>query len=417
MSKYLEKLNGNGLFKDAQSKTISLKSSHNDSEFSSKEMKYNPNNIIFKSTKIESPQYQEPENTYEVLKPITKRIMELPLKVKKKVKTVKPVYKKEIIVSNEQELNQILQNDLFQDVPLPSKSTIQNLMQDSMLESKIISSNKNFNNNMNINNIYGEKANTDIKISAKTHNSYNHNLKEQKNIKKEEMPKEKVNITYKNKNFVEEYFHDDDIPQPIVCEGNALQFSKVGESNNIQVEKTNQNISNLNSFKKVKNSINELSTANTIFSSIQPKLYENQFQKENILNKSYNFESLNKLNNKVNMNNKYPQVDQVFKSQAMNYNIYNKEIKNNQKMHNSLKNCNYKNKNIYTNNINAKPLPEFDSSVNNNVVYGTQIKMDKIKPIMELNYKNKINNTNKIYRSSYPTNNILYNSFSKPLNT
>ena len=117
------------------------------------------------------------------------------------------------------------------------------------------------------------------------------------------------------------------------------------------------------------------------------------------------------------MNNKYPQADQVFKSQAMNYNIYNKEIKNNQKMHNSLKNCNYKNKNIYTNNINAKPLPEMDSSVNNNVVYGTQIKMDKIKPIMELNHKNKINNTNKIYRSSYPTNNILYNSFSKPLNT
>ena len=39
MSKYLEKLNGNGLFEDAQSKTISIKSSHNDSEFSSKEMK------------------------------------------------------------------------------------------------------------------------------------------------------------------------------------------------------------------------------------------------------------------------------------------------------------------------------------------------------------------------------------------
>ena len=395
MSKYLEKLNGNGLFEDAKSKTISLKSSHNDSEFSSKEMKYNPNNIIFKSTKIESPQYQEPENTYEVLKPITKRIMELPLKIKKKVKTVKPVYRKEIIVSNEQELNQILQNDLFQDVPLPSKSTIQNLMQDSMLESKIISSNKNFNNNMNINNIYGEKANTDIKISAKTHNSYNHNLKEQKNIKKEEMPKEKINVTYKNKNFIEEYFHDDDIPQPIVCEGNALQFSKVGESNNIQEENINKSLSNLNSYKKVKNSFNELSTANTIFSSKQPKLNENKFQKENILNKSYNFESLNKLNNKVNMNNKYPQADQIF----------------NQKMHNSLKNYNYKNKNIYTNNINTKPLPEFDSSVNNNVVYGTQIKMDKIKPIMELNYKNKINNTNKIYRSSYPTNNILYNSF------
>ena len=174
MSKYLEKLNGNGLFEEVESKTISMKSSHSNSGISTKEMKYEPNKIIYKSTKIERPKYQEDENTYEVLKPITRRIVELPLKVKKKIKTTKTVYRKEIIISHEQELNQILQEDLFKDVPLPSKSTIQNLMQDSMINSKIISSNNNINNNININNINKKNTNNDIIINPIIYNSYNY---------------------------------------------------------------------------------------------------------------------------------------------------------------------------------------------------------------------------------------------------
>ena len=251
MSKYLEKLNGNGLFEEVESKTISMKSSHNNSGISTKEMKYEPNKIIYKSTKIERPKYQEDENTYEVLKPITRRIVELPLKVKKKIKTTKTVYRKEIIISNEQELNQILQEDLFKDVPLPSKSTIQNLMQDSMINSKII-------------NINEKNINSDIKINPIIYNSYNYN--EQKINKKEEMPKEKINVRYKNKNYIEEYFHDDDIPQPIVSEGNVLQFSELKESNNNQKEKLNKSISNLNPYKNMKkNLLNEFPKENKIY--------------------------------------------------------------------------------------------------------------------------------------------------------
>ena len=191
MSKYLEKLNGNGLFEEAESKTISMKSSHSNSGLSSNEMKYEPNKIILKSTKIERPQYKEDEITYEVLKPIKRRIMELPLKVKKKIKTAKTVHKKEIIISNEQELNKVLKDDLFKDVPLPSKSTIQNLIQDSMINSKIISSNNNINNSININDIYEENANNEIKIKNNIYNSYNYSLNGQKIIKKKKYLKKK----------------------------------------------------------------------------------------------------------------------------------------------------------------------------------------------------------------------------------
>jgi len=47
-------------------------------------------NMIIKSTKYEEPKYEEVHNTYEVLKPITKHVLELPIQ-------------KQIIVNNEEE--------------------------------------------------------------------------------------------------------------------------------------------------------------------------------------------------------------------------------------------------------------------------------------------------------------------------
>ena len=111
------------------------------------------------------------------------------------------------------------------------------------------------------------------------------------------------------------------------------------------------------------------------------------------------------------MNDIYLQKDNQFRSQIMNYNnnINNKEINNNKNLNNSLKNNNV-NKNGLLNNINESPLPEIDISTNNKNIYGTQIKMNKIMPKMELNYENKINDTNKIYNSFNPINKFLDNS-------
>ena len=79
MSKYLQKLEeGVGLFEEVESRTLSKHSSKNNSLISSKENKHNENEIIIPSIKYEEPQYQSVKNTYEVLKPIIKPIMELP---------------------------------------------------------------------------------------------------------------------------------------------------------------------------------------------------------------------------------------------------------------------------------------------------------------------------------------------------
>ena len=67
------------LFEVTESKTYSMKSSN-----ISNKIEYD-DNMIIKSTK-----YEEVHNTYEVLKPITKYVLELPIQ-------------KQIIVNNEEE--------------------------------------------------------------------------------------------------------------------------------------------------------------------------------------------------------------------------------------------------------------------------------------------------------------------------
>jgi len=415
MSKYLDKLKeGKGLFEEAESKSVSIRSSHENSILTSKEKKYDPNEVIIQEQQIEKPQYQEVENTYEVLKPITKQVMELPVQVKKKIKTTKTVYRKEIVVTNDEELNKILQGeDLYQDDPLPSNSTIQNLIKDSViLSNNTIKNNSvnNYNSNNNVihnNNNYspnteilsGEKKykpNYDLKNIPKTNISENKNIINQNKSKKETIPEE--NIVYKNKNYIETYFHDDDIPQPIVCEGNALVFSKLKESNMTQEENINKSMGSFNSSDNLKNLLDELPVEQTVLLSKQPKIDMSKVQKDDMLHRS--FTSENSKSNQSSSNNKYPSKEKIFRSQALNYNYNNinkKDINENdiKKLKNSLTNP-QKYKNIYYNNLNENPLPEMDYDINNNINYATQVKNNKIQPLMELNKKNKINNNNKI---------------------
>ena len=413
MSKTLEKFKEEkGLFEEAESKTISMRSSHNNSILTSKEKKYDPNEIVIQEQKIESPQYQEEENTYEVLKPITKQIMELPIQVKKKIKTTKTVYRKEIVVSNDEELNKILQGeDLFEEVPLPTKSTIQNLIKDS-----VILSNDTINNNNTINSSIKSNPNNNYSYMTKNENKYNskydnqnipktynpyNNIINQPKANKEIIPEEK--IVYKNKNYIETYFHDDDIPQPTVCEGNALVFSKMKESNMTQEENTNKSMQSFNSGDNVNNLLDELPVEQTVLLSKQPKIDMSKVQKDNMLHKSFTSENSKSIQESINSNN-YPSKEKVFRSQVLNYNYNNMNNKNDiKKLKYSLTN----------------PLPEMDNDINNNnnnnnINYGTQIKNNKIQPLMELNKKNKnnkisstninnnYNNKTTVSKSSFP---------------
>ena len=365
MSKYLKE--GKDLFEEAQSKTISLKSSYDNSILTSKERKYNINEALVEPIKYEKPQYKEVKNTYEVLKPITKHMMELPKTVNKKVKTTNTIYNKEIIVSNEQELNQILNgNNLFQEVPLPSKSTIQNLIKDSFIS---------YSNNNEI-----KLGNQNILTHS--HNEYNTNINNNKNTKKEE----KANVEYKNKNFIETFFHDDDIPQPTVCEGNALVFSELKENNNSKEEKNNKSIKSSesnNSSNNVKQFLDELPVENTIILSKQPNI-------DNMLYKSDNSGNINSFNIKANEYNKHPLKEKLSNSQVLKYN-------NNKINENEIK----KNKGFISN-INESPLPEIDINNSKNYNNNTKQKINKIKPVMELNNKTN-NNKKKLYSSYFPT--------------
>ena len=408
MSKYLEKLKeGNGLFEEAQSKIVSLKSSHDNSTLTSKEMKYNPNEVIVQPIKYENPQYNEVKNTYEILKPITKQIMELPVQVKKKIKTAKTVYNKEIIVNNEEEINQILNGgEIFQEIPLPSKSTIQNLIKDSMALSKDSTSNDNKKfGTKSVNEIYNN--NYDYKsIPQSYYYSNKSNINNQKKDKKEDIFEGQSNIEYKDKNFIETYFHDDDIPQPTVFEGNALEFSDViNKSKEEIIDKSIKSIKSLESDDSnknfshfyLKNLLENLPIENTVLLSKQPKINMSKVQKDNMLHKSNASESSNNSNNQIKYN-KYPTNEKLYKSQALNCNnkINNNEINNKNILKTSMNNYYQKDNEIFISN--EVPLPEMD--INSN--YGNKNKMNKIKPKMELNNKNKkINNKSSLSKSTF----------------
>ena len=418
MSKYLKNLEESaGLFEEAESKTVSLHSSKNNSLMQSKGNKYNKNDI---SIKYEEPQYQEVKNTYEVLKPITKQVVELPPTQKKKIKTTKTVYQKEIIVNTDEELKKVLQDEEYEEVPIPTKSTIQKLVNSLVVSNASKDNNslssskksdlynsqklKSKNNNYIINeqndfiNNNNDLMKTQIiyntnKLSTKI-NNHNNNIISGKYMNKtmiqQHNPKlktqiKKINnenifddqnskISYNNKNYIETFFHDNDIPKPNVVEGTGLEFSDL---KNPEEEKI---------IKKSKSMTSEKS----IISNTQSTSLHNKYKSQNL-----------------NLNNN-------------NINNFNSKINNINQNHliNSMKNYPQKI-------INEKPIPEFDiinnsNNYNNNII-NNSIKSNhtKIKPKMELpnnnTYINKINinnsNINNQSKMSFPTSSHQGGSF------
>ena len=366
-----------GLFEEAESKTYSMKSSN-----TSNKKEYD-DNMIIKSTKYEEPKYEEVHNTYEVLKPITKHVLELPIEKKKKIKIAKTIIQKEIIVNNEEELNRVLNDDNLynEEIHSSTKSTIQNLIKDSVVVSY---SNNTINNNIHSNPYKSQqikyKSNIQNKINKKSEIKKNEN---NKNI-------EKKSIIYKDKNYIETYFHDDDIPKPEICEGNALEFSK---------KSIESNISN-NSNKNIKNLLDKLPIEHTVILSKEQKIDMSKVQKDNMLKKSSNSET-NSSNIQTNIyNNKKKEKPLYYKSQAINYNN-NKNYINNNIITNSMQNYPQKK------NINEIPLPEIDNNININ----NEINKTKIKPVMEISNETKTNKIINQSRSSFISENSGNGSF------
>ena len=369
-----------GLFEEAESKTYSMKSSN-----TSNKKEYD-DNMIIKSTKYEEPKYEEVHNTYEVLKPITKHVLELPIEKKKKIKIAKTIIQKEIIVNNEEELNRVLNDDNLynEEIPLPTKSTIQNLIKDSVVVSY---SNNTINNNIHSNPYKSQQ----IKYKSNIQNKINKKSEIKKNENNKDI--EKQSIIYKDKNYIETYFHDDDIPKPEICEGNALEFSKKS------IESNNSNNSN----KNIKNLLDKLPIEHTVILSKEQKIDMSKVQKDNMLKKSSNSET-NSSNIQTNIyNNKKKEKPLYYKSQAINYNNNKNYINNinNNIIINSMQN--YPQKKY----INEIPLPEIDNNININ----NEINKTKIKPVMEISNETKTNKIINQSRSSFISENSGNGSF------
>ena len=123
------------------------------------EIYYDQKNLIVKPQQIAKPKYIKEKEVYQVLKPVTKEVVQLPVKYKNKVKTAKTVYNKPIVVNGVDELNQILDNDTFlqqAETPIPTNSVIQNLCKESVIGSsssyyypQVVLPNQNQNQNYN----------------------------------------------------------------------------------------------------------------------------------------------------------------------------------------------------------------------------------------------------------------------------
>ena len=86
--------------------------------------------------KFSKPKYTQVEDTYEELAPITNQPIEMPTRQSKKIKTMEPIIQKTILLEENVGVSQIFNNDnLYNDIPLPTNSVINNLMKDSVVQS------------------------------------------------------------------------------------------------------------------------------------------------------------------------------------------------------------------------------------------------------------------------------------------
>lgn len=132
---YPEYNGSNDIKQSMESINISEIANYKNPTLLSDEINYNEEDVIVKPTKYVKPKYKEVQKTYKVLKPIIHEPVTLPVKIREKVRTIDPVYNKTIVLSGEEEYNNIIEYG-NQNYPLPTQSTIQNLCKESVIGSE-----------------------------------------------------------------------------------------------------------------------------------------------------------------------------------------------------------------------------------------------------------------------------------------
>ena len=223
-------------------------------------------------------------------------MVKLPVKHKEKIKTTKPVYNKTIVVTENEDLNQLLDNNNFlyqAEAPIPTKSVIQNLCKESVIGSSYYTSYEDPNNNQTNLDTNGSKIHPEMyeyenpqlqsqDNSLKLPNNQNTNLntnkpKEKVYARVSKFPNPNTNNNYQssktsqapqypttnindnniesNQNqpntnniinneghYVQQYFHEDNIPETTTYEGKSLKEDNVNLNNpELNISKKEEN--------------------------------------------------------------------------------------------------------------------------------------------------------------------------------
>ena len=200
--------------------------------------------------KFAKPKYTDVQKTYEELDPIKKKTIILPPKQSTKIRTMEPVFQKPIVLDENTGISAIYNNnDLAQDVPLPTTSVINNLIKDSVMQSQT-------------------SFNPEI---LQSQNQYQ--TKYEEKIRQSEQQKY-------NKSMAKQSFNQkgSEIPQPEVFEGEGLKYSQNDKKSSIK-----PSINDVNKQQSIKqsNMKNSNYPQNNNISVNQTNLQSQKFQSNN----------------------------------------------------------------------------------------------------------------------------------------
>ena len=257
---------------------------------------------INKSIKYAKPKYMEVKKTYEIMKPITKEAIQLPTKQSKKIRSTKPVFQEPIYLNKDQ-MSQVLKDNKYfgeeANIPLPTQSTINNLINASVFDST--------NSSINLSNYYSQpqKSKMDPNIYESKMAPYNLQSNQQQSYKQSKHSLQQTN--------------NEDL-KPVVYEGTSLQFSqneKIQQSNNEKYNQSKAQKSYHNSMKQSNANNSKISKQSNMMGQYpmnqsnvnQQSVHPSKMEKSNLPQSSVHPSKVQKSNVSQNSmkNSNYPQ--------------------------------------------------------------------------------------------------------------
>ena len=401
--------------------------------------------------KFAKPKYSEVKQTYEVLAPITNKTIEMPTKHSSKVRTVEPVFQQPIFLNENAGLSTVFKgdNELLDNIPLPTNSVINNLIKDSVIQSNIELGKQmqgyDYNTSKYGKTKYEEQLMKEDQIKNSTkgsqsnydygnNNNYNNNIINQSSKQSHHsqygqnnhsVHQSKYNQSkYNQANILQSNQKMSEIPQPDVQEGEGLKYS-------------NNNNSNM---KSTMNKQSKLSNINNNVSVHPSKVHQSNMSQAQQSVHSTNYNKQSQYNNQKRSEIPQPDVQEgeglMYSTQLANNNIKS-TMKNSlpsyheSQFKKSSKESKVSNVNNNVNNIKKNPIGVYETtlmpstiqnSINNNSTNITNNNVNNIKKnpigvyetaLMPSTIQNSINNNNSSINNNNSIKKNIDNNFSQ----